>query len=280
MAELAAQAKNERVIVVIPARYASSRYPGKPLVELKGATGQAKSLIQRSWEAASAVQGVAEVYVATDDDRIAEHSKAFGAKVLMTSEAARNGTERCAEALAALSAAGEPAPDLVVNLQGDAPLTPPWFVEDLIAAMRAEPGLPAATPGLRCDGASLGKLRADRQAGLVGGTTVVFGVGGRAMYFSKQVIPYDEAEYADDAPTPIFHHVGLYAYRPWALAAYTASGQTEVERLEGLEQLRFLWLGLEMRVVEVEGRGRVFWELNNPVDVARVEAALADAEIA
>ncbi|MCI4665286.1 MAG: 3-deoxy-manno-octulosonate cytidylyltransferase [Neomegalonema sp.] len=266
-----------RAVIVIPARYASQRYPGKPLVPLKGAKGAAKSLIQRSWEAAQGVSGVSDVYVATDDDRIAEHAAAFGAKVLITSEKARNGTERCAECLAVLEAEGAEAPELIVNLQGDAPLTPTWFVEELIAAMRADPRLPTATPGLRCDGASLSKLKADRRAGLVGGTTVVFDAGRRALYFSKEVTPYTVADYPDAEPTPVFHHVGLYAYRPWALAAYMAAPPCELEKLEGLEQLRFLFMGLEMRVVEVEARGRVFWELNNPVDVERVEAALAAA---
>ena len=111
------------VVVFIPARYASIRYPGKPLVELTGATGVSRTLIQRSWEAAQAVSGVDGVYVLTDDDRIAEAARGFGAEVLMTSGNARNGTERCAEGLAQL----DTDPDVVVNLQGDAPLTPAWL---------------------------------------------------------------------------------------------------------------------------------------------------------
>ena len=108
------------VVIVIPARHASTRYPGKPLVELRGATGEALSLIRRSWEAAQQVQGIDRVIVATDDERIAEHATAFGAEVAMTSTTARNGTERCAEAVASLGL----TPEIVVNLQGDAPLTP------------------------------------------------------------------------------------------------------------------------------------------------------------
>ena len=111
------------VICVIPARYASTRYPGKPLVKLRGATGQAHSLIERSWRAACAVSGFDAIYVATDDARIADAARGFGADVLMTSSEARNGTERCAEALAQLGDGVE----MVVNLQGDAPLTPLGF---------------------------------------------------------------------------------------------------------------------------------------------------------
>ena len=135
------------VAILIPARYASTRFPGKPLAELRGPDGIAKTLIQRSWEAAKQVQGADSVHVVTDDDRIADAARGFGADVLMTSPECENGTERCAEALAAF----DTAPEIVVNLQGDAPLTPPWFVEALIVAMQADPSRPVATPVLRCD---------------------------------------------------------------------------------------------------------------------------------
>ena len=158
------------VLIVIPARYASTRYPGKPLVELTGATGERRTLIERSWRAACAVSGVDRVVVATDDDRIRIAAEGFGAEVVMTSESCANGTERCAEAHAALGGGY----DVVVNLQGDAPLTPHWLVEDLVEGLRAAPQMGLATPVLRCDGATLNSLLADRRAGRVGGTTAVF----------------------------------------------------------------------------------------------------------
>lgn len=259
------------VLVVIPARYPSVRYPGKPLVELRGATGVARSLIRRSWEAAKAAQGVDRVVVATDDDRIRSHAEAFGADVVMTSDTCRNGTERCAEAVAVLGA----DPEIVVNLQGDAPLTPAWFVSDLVNGLRAAPDAALATPVLRCDGAALAGFLEDRRAGRVGGTTAVFDRDNHALYFSKEVIPFTSDSYAADAPTPVFHHVGLYAYRPDALAAYGGWPVGPLETLEGLEQLRFLENGRKVLCVEVEGRGRAFWELNNPEDVPRIEAMLA-----
>lgn len=260
-----------KVLIAIPARYASTRYPGKPLAVLKGPDG-AKSLIQRSWEAARAVQGAARVVVATDDQRIAAHAEGFGAEVIMTSSACRNGTERCAEVAAAC-----PGYDLIVNLQGDAPLTPPWFVEALIAALAAAPEAQVATPVLRCDGRGLNGLLADRRAGRVGGTTAVFGAGGRALYFSKEVIPFVGEGFADAAvQTPVFHHVGVYAYRPAALTAYLAAPLGVLEQLEGLEQLRFLEAGLPVLCVEVAAKGRLFWELNNPEDVPKIEAMMAE----
>lgn len=260
------------VLVVIPARYASTRYPGKPLVELKGATGVSKSLIRRSWEAASAVSDVDRVVVATDDERIKQAAEAFGAEVVMTSEACRNGTERCAEALDNLGGGY----DIVVNLQGDAPLTPAWFIEDLVTALKAHPVAEVATPVLRCDGRALNGFLEDRRNGRVGGTTAVFGADNNALYFSKEVIPFTPETYADSDDTPVFHHVGVYAYRPSALAAYPLWAQGPLEQLEGLEQLRFLERGVHMLCVEVEARGRQFWELNNPQDVERIETMMAE----
>ncbi len=258
-------------LIAIPARYASTRYPGKPLVTLKGPDG-AKTLIRRSWEAAMAVQGIDRVVVATDDTRIADHAGAFGAEVVMTSSDARNGTERCAEVATLL-----PGFDVIVNLQGDAPLTPAWFVEDLVKGLTADPAADIATPVLRCDGRAVAGFLADRRAGRVGGTTAVFGAGGRALYFSKEVIPYTGQDYAPDAATPVFHHVGVYAYRPAALATYPAWPIGPLETLEGLEQLRFLENGRTVLCVEVEAKGRAFWELNNPSDVAVIEDMLLNA---
>ncbi|MFZ1725774.1 MAG: manno-octulosonate cytidylyltransferase [Albidovulum sp.] len=260
------------VLIVIPARYASSRYPGKPLVELRGAGGRKRSLIQRSWEAANAVGGADKVVVATDDDRIRCAAEGFGAEVVMTSETCRNGTERCAEAHATLGGGY----DVVVNLQGDAPLTPHWFVEALVSGLLADPAADIATPVLRCEGRALTGFLNDRRAGRVGGTTAVFGIGGHALYFSKEVIPYTGRSYGDDAPTPVFHHVGVYAFRPVALADYADWPIGPLETLEGLEQLRFLENGRRVLCVEVEARGRQFWELNNPEDVARIESMMRE----
>ena len=257
------------VLIAIPARYASSRYPGKPLVSLRGPDGE-KTLIRRSWEAAMQVRSADRVVVATDDARIRDHAQAFGAEVVMTSGSAQNGTERCAAVAAQLTGF-----DMVVNLQGDAPLTPHWFVDDLIAGLAADAAAEIATPVLRCDGRALNGLLADRRAGRVGGTTAVFDAQMHGLYFSKEVIPFTAQPYADADPTPVFHHVGVYAYRPSALAAYPSWPIGPLERLEGLEQLRFLENGRRLLCVEVQAKGRQFWELNNPSDVAVIEAMLA-----
>ena len=171
-------------LVVIPARYASTRYPGKPLVGLRGVDGEAKSLIRRTWDAAMQVGCDTRVVVATDDERIWQEAEGFGAEVVMTSSACRNGTERCAEAHAALGGDHE----IIVNLQGDAALTPPWFVEDLVSGLAAHPTAKVATPVLRTEGAALARLVNDRREGRIGGTTAVFDRNATALYFSKEVV--------------------------------------------------------------------------------------------
>lgn len=259
------------VLLVIPARYASVRYPGKALAGLVGATGVTKTLIRRSWEAAQAVSGMDRVVVATDDGRIRDEALGFGAEVVMTSPECDNGTARCAEAHDALGARY----DVVVNLQGDAPLTPPWFVEELIAAMKADPEAQMATPVLQCDAQTYAMFVEDRRNGRVGGTTAVFGQDNRALYFSKEIVPYIDPNKVPTTDIPVWHHVGVYAYRPSALAAYVGWPETRLEKVEGLEQLRFLVHGMAVRCVEVSARGRLFWELNNPADVARIEKVLA-----
>lgn len=260
------------VAIIIPARYESSRYPGKPLVELTGATGKAMSLIERSWRAAQEVPGVSKVLVATDDDRIAEASRSFGAEVAMTSENCRNGTERCAEVVQN----SDESWDIVVNLQGDAPLTPPWFVEGIVEGLKNDPQAAIATPVLRSSGAMVAGLLNDRRNGRVGGTTAVFSADGGALYFSKEVIPYLGRTCAAEEMTPVFHHVGVYAYRPDALMAYPDWPIGPLEELEGLEQLRFLEQGRRVACVEVDARGRKFWELNNPTDVPVIESLLRE----
>ena len=247
-------------VIFIPARFPSVRFPGKPLAMLRGAGGEARSLIERSWDAAQAVQGVDAVFVLTDDARIAEAAAGFGAEVLMTSEAPRNGTERCAEALSIL----DREPDIVVNLQGDAPLTPPHYVEALVGAME-DTAVQMATPVLKTEPHHLEALQADRKAGRVGATTAVFGQDGDALYFSKEVLPF--ADRAAETGLSVFHHVGCYAYRPEALTRYAELPMGVLESAEGLEQLRFLENKIPVRCVEVDARGRAFWELNNPSDI-------------
>ena len=262
------------VLLVIPARYASDRFQGKPLAELRGAGGEVRSLIRRTWDAAQKVKSADRVVIATDDNRIKSAAERFGAEVIMTSTTCINGTERCAEVLSQLDGF-----DIVVNLQGDAPLTPPWFIDDVIAAMQ-DPKVSMATPVLRCDAAALNGFQEDRENGRVGGTTAVFDTSGKALYFSKEVLPYTGRRFEPHEDVPVFHHVGVYAYRASALRKYPEWKEGKLEHWEGLEQLRFMENNVPVQCVEVDAKGRAFWELNNPVDIARIEKILNDQGMA
>jgi 3-deoxy-manno-octulosonate cytidylyltransferase (CMP-KDO synthetase) len=190
----------------------------------------------------------------------------------MTSPECRNGTERCAEALAQLH-----DPDLVINFQGDALLTPPGFVEALIARMSEDREALVATPAMRLRSDEVRALQAEEAAGRVGGTTVVTDSSGYALYFSKRLIPHLPAGALNGDMSPVRLHVGVYAYRPEALQRYVATPVSELETLEGLEQLRFLVAGVPVAVADVTTPPFALRELNNPEDVAPIEQALADA---
>lgn len=258
-----------RFATVIPARFESTRFPGKPLTLLRGAGGAGKSLIRRSWEAATAACDLDRVWVATDDQRIADEVLGFGGRVIMTSRHCRNGTERCAEAVQQI----DDCPTIIVNFQGDAPLTPSTLVEQLVSMLVDNPSAAMATPALRCSPATYDHLLSDDAVGRVGGTTVVFDLSHRALYFSKRILPYLPAE----APEPHSHvhlHLGLYAYRAEALPAYLAAPPSQLELLEGLEQLRFLDQGAMVKVLPVDPVGWDCIELNNPGDVPAIETVL------
>ena len=260
-----------KTVIIIPARFSSVRYPGKPLVKLSVGDAQRKSLIRLSWEAASRVKNVDDVFVATDDKRIRVEAESFGARVIMTSKKCRNGTERCAEAIKNINFVG----DIVVNFQGDAPLTPEWFIKNLIRTFEKDPNTQMATPVLRLDAGSLKEFRLDRRSGRVGGTTVVFDKNCNALYFSKELIPFfNENDVEQGEAIPVFHHVGVYAYRPEALLNYNSWKEGNLEGLEGLEQLRFIENACSIKCVIVDCRGRTFWELNNPEDVVRIEKVI------
>ncbi|MDC8753771.1 3-deoxy-manno-octulosonate cytidylyltransferase [Erythrobacter sp. sf7] len=262
-----------RILVIIPARLASTRFPAKPLAELRGADGIARPALHYTWQAGLAAVRLlgpdAGCIIATDDDRIAAVARANEMAVVMTPEACANGTERCAAALSALGY----SPELVVNLQGDAPLTPASMVAELVALIESEPQFAMATAAVPASPAVLAHLQADAAAGRVGGTTVVCSSAGRALYFSKSIIPH-----VLPGTTPresVLLHLGLYAYRPEALLSYTVHGAAPIELQEGLEQLRFLDAGLPVGVAVCEAPAWEMIELNNPTDVPLIEAELA-----
>jgi 3-deoxy-manno-octulosonate cytidylyltransferase (CMP-KDO synthetase) len=269
------QASGAGGVIIIPARYASSRYPGKPLARVVGATGEARTLIARTIAAAQQARGDLPLHVATDDDRIADAVRALGEAPVMTPESCANGTERVAAAIAALDI--EPA--YAINFQGDALLTPPAFVAALAAWMENHPECAVATVAMHCSPSVYAHLLQDQAAGRSGGTTVVTDASGRALYFSKRVLPFLN-EPPQDSTNPVLLHLGLYAYRPEALRRYLALPPSPFEVAEGLEQLRFLHYGIPIDVIALDPPGWDPIELNNPTDLASIEATLAARGIA
>jgi 3-deoxy-manno-octulosonate cytidylyltransferase (CMP-KDO synthetase) len=255
-------------LIIIPARHESVRFPGKPLAALTARDGVTRPLVEWVWRAGVAAAGPDVVVVATDSAGIADCVAGFGGRAVMTSASLRNGTERCAAVLRETGL----RPEIVVNLQGDSPLVPPHHIAALLEAL--ERGTAAvATPYVSCDALTTARIQDDARAGRIGGTCVVTRADGRAAYFSKYPIPHG-AGTGRGAALPLKLHVGLYAYRHEALAAYLAMPPSPLELAEGLEQLRFLDAGWPIEMVEVPLPEGGLWEVNNPEDVALVEAAL------
>ena len=251
-----------RTCIVIPARYDSKRFPGKPIHAMIGGV----TLIERVWRIAQSIQRVAGVYVATDDIRIADHVRSFGATPVMTPSDVASGTDRVHAALATL----DPDIEAVVNLQGDAPLTPPWVVQALVDEIARDDGPAMVTPAVVLTPEQVQALEEAKQSAPSSGTTVVIGSSGHALYFSKHILPFRR----DNYPAPVWRHIGLYAYRRETLSRLVALPPTMLEKAEGLEQLRALESGIPIKVVPVDYRGRTHHSIDHPNDVAIAEAIL------
>ena len=244
-----------RIIALIPARYGSTRFPGKPLADVLG-----KPLIQRVYEQARQVQELDAVYVATDDARIRDCVAAFGGQVILTRSDHPSGSDRLAEASLLLGLAPE---DLVINIQGDQPVFPPELIGQLAAPLRQDPGTAMATPARRVD-----DLELALNPNVV---KVVFDQHHRALYFSRSPLPYWR-----DSEDPYFYkHIGIYAYRVDFLQKFVTLPPGRWEDAEKLEQLRALEHGFAIRIVETTGDTM---EVDTPEDLQKVEAYLGKAE--
>jgi 3-deoxy-manno-octulosonate cytidylyltransferase (CMP-KDO synthetase) len=262
-----------KTAIVIPARYASVRLPGKPLAMIAG-----QSMLQRVYAiamaAAEGLSGVS-VVVATDDERIGAHCREIGAEFVMTPPECPTGTDRVAATVREMKG----KPDFILNMQGDAPLTPPDFLRAMIDSFSARP-CDAITPVTRMSWEQLDKLRDSKKTTPFSGTTAVFDEAtGRAFWFSKNIIPAmrKEEKLREAGPlSPVYRHIGIYGYSAAMLEKYCKLPEGKFEKLEGLEQLRVLENGFEMRCVPVDYRGRASMSgVDSPEDVARAEALIA-----
>lgn len=240
------------VLAVIPARYASSRLPGKPLVPLAG-----KPMIQHVWERASRAPGVSRVLVATDDDRILQAVRQFGGEAVMTRSDHRSGTGRVAEVAAHSDA------DIVINVQGDEPLIDPAAIAALIGAFDDA----AVSLATLCT-----PIREQRDIMDPNIVKVVLDFQADALYFSRAPIPWIRGDGRPGAPRHL-KHLGLYAARRETLTEFLTLPPGELEELEQLEQLRWLENGYRIRVVETDYDSV---SVDVPDDVSRVEKLLRE----
>ena len=252
-----------RVVVIIPARFESTRLPGKPLADLHG-----RPMIAHVYERARRVRGVDRVIVATDDERIQAAVAQFGGEVVMTSRAHRTGTDRLAEAVHGLDA------EIVVNVQGDLPLLDPVMVESALAPLRADDGLPMATIKTA--------IRSREEYENPNVVKVVCDAAGYALYFSRSSLPYHRVSGVVSSPHPVplpegegtideravfgFKHIGLYVYRRDFLLTFARLAPTPLEQAEQLEQLRALEHGFRIKVAEVAAASI---EVDTPADLER-----------
>ena len=241
--------------VVIPARYASSRLPGKPLADIGG-----RPMIAWVHERAVA-SGAAEVLVATDDERVAAACRAFGARVELTGEHHASGTDRIAEVAARLEWSDE---RIVVNVQGDEPLLPPTLVSQVSELLAGDAGASVATLTT--------PIELEAELGDPGVVKVVADRAGRALYFSRAPIPWLREGQRPEAPR---RHIGLYAYRVGGLKALSAAPPCALEIAERLEQLRALWLG--QRVIVADAIERAPRGVDTEDDLAVVRALVRSA---
>jgi len=239
--------KSDKAIAIIPARFESTRFPGKPVAEIQG-----KTLIEHVYRRVQRAESIGRILVATDDERIARAVRQFGGEVAMTRLDHQSGTDRLAEA-----AAGLPSDTIVVNIQGDEPLIEADSIDRAVAAARQRDAQIVTVMTTLADPVSI----ADPNR-----VKVVVDRSGFALYFSRSPIP---------SSGTTFLHLGLYVYRVEFLKEFTKLDRTPLEIAERLEQLRALEHGFRIRVVEVESES---WGIDTPADLERFKALLGRNE--
>ncbi|MFA5250432.1 MAG: 3-deoxy-manno-octulosonate cytidylyltransferase [Parachlamydiales bacterium] len=240
----------QKVIAIIPARFNSSRFPGKPLALILG-----KSLIQRTYESAAKSSVLDEIYIATDNQRIFEHVQGFGAKALMTGNTLKNGTERIIEAFNRYNLEA----DIVFNIQGDNPCLASEAIEKTLLALNFDPLAQMAT--------ACAILKNPQELELPNIVKCVFDRNFSALYFSRSPLPY--AKNLDK--TFFYHHIGIYAYRSDFLPLLAKMANTPLQEAEDLEQLKVLEHGYRIKMAVVQEKPL---SVDLPEDIFKVEKAL------
>ena len=261
-----------KIAIAIPARYGSTRFPGKPLAMIGG-----KTMLARVIELAKSA-GADDIFVTTDDSRIADHAAEIGVECIMTPDTCTTGSDRVRAALNQKTKENEKSkPDYVINLQGDAPFTPPQVLASLIETIKSDQP-EVVTPVHRLSWDDLDRMRENKKATPFSGTCAVINEAGHAMWFSKNIIPAirKEADLRQSGPlSPVRQHMGVYGYRVDVLEKFCTLPQGIYEKLEGLEQLRLIENGIPIRAAEVEiEAGEIQSGIDTPEDLARAEKFL------
>lgn len=259
-----------RTLIVVPARYGSTRFPGKPLAEINGIS-MLRRTARIAEKAAMSLPDCNHV-IATDNTKIKEHCEAYDIPVIMTPTDLATGSDR---ALFAAKIVAESA-EFIVNLQGDAPFTPTAHIVGIIKAL--EHGADVATPYVQLSWDAVEALREHKTTTPFSGTTVLIGDNGKAIWFSKNIIPAirkeDELRRVSDL-SPVCRHIGLYAYRRTALEQFVSWPESRFEKLEGLEQLRLLENGLSIKCVKVLPPEIATSGIDTPYDLILAEELIA-----
>ena len=263
-----------KTAIIIPARYGSTRFPGKPLTMIGG-----QSMLSRVVDVAQTAMDKLDnitLAVATEDQRIADHAKEIGVETIMTSDDCATGSDRVLEALDKL---GNDF-DFVLGLQGDAPFTPPEAPIKMIEAFQNNSNIEVVTPVINLRWEELDKLREQKKITPFSGTTAIINETGQALWFSKNILPAirKEEELRNNEFSPVHQHIGLYGYRVDVLRRFVSLPQGHYEQLEGLEQLRLLENGISIQTVKLEvAAGLAQSGIDSPEDVARAEKMLKEA---
>lgn len=266
--------KRNKILIIIPSRFASTRLPEKPLVKIAG-----KEMVLRVAEIADYVchkiEGCSYV-VATDHKKIVDFCNENNISVMMTSENCKSGTERCWDAVVKI----EDKPDFVVNLQGDNPLCPPWFIEQLIETWKKDNEGQVFTPCLHLSWEEYDRMKESKKTTPYSGTTVEIDKFGYALSFSKATIPMIRNEQKVREileKSPVRRHIGLYSYTYEALKKYFEIEPSPYELPEGLEQMRFLHNRIPVKMIDVNYRGRKSMSgIDSPEDVERAEKIITE----
>lgn len=260
-----------KLAIAIPARYGSTRFPGKPLAMISG-----MSMLERVYKtarkAAESFKDDVQIFITTEDRRIAAHAQEIGAICIITPPSSPTGSDRVLSAIRQL----DNWPDFIVNLQGDAPFTPPDVITSILSTYLNNPWYEVITPVHNLSWTDLDRLRAAKDKTPFSGTTAVINSQGRALWFSKNIIPAirkEEVLRLASNKSPIHQHIGLYGFRTDILEKFCSLNEGVYEALEGLEQLRMLENGIHVQAVYANlPDGKIQSGIDSPEDIERAEA--------